>query len=101
MMIKSAADSARVVVLNACYSDAQANALCTVVDCVVGMTGAIGDDAARSFAVGLYRALGNRRSVGNAVEHAVATLAAKQLPDELLPRCRTRDGVDANRVVLG
>jgi len=101
MMIKSAADSARVVVLNACYSDDHASALCAVVDCVVGMTGAIGDDGARSFAVGLYRALGNRRSVGNAVEHAVATLAAKQLPDEHLPRCRTRDGIDANRVVLG
>ncbi len=101
MMIKSAADSARVVVLNACYSDDHASALCAVVDCVVGMTGAIGDDAARSFAVGLYRALGNRRSVGNAVEHAVATLAAKQLPDEHLPRCRTRAGIDASRVVLG
>jgi hypothetical protein len=101
MMINSATDSARVVVLNACYSEAQADELCTVVDCVVGMTGAIGDDAARSFAVGLYRALGNRRSVGNAVEHAVATLAALQLPDEHLPRCRTRVGVDANRIMLG
>jgi len=47
------------------------------------------------------RALGNGRSVGNAVEQAVATLAAKQLPDEHLPRCRTRDGVDADQVVLG
>jgi hypothetical protein len=39
--------------------------------------------------------------VANAVEHAVATLAAKQYPDEQLPRCRTRDGVDAHQVVLG
>jgi hypothetical protein len=100
MMIRSAADAARVVVLNACYSDAQAEALRGVVDCVVGMTGAIRDDAARSFAVGFYRALGNRRSVGDAVEHAVATLAAKQLPDEELPRCRTRDEVDAKQVML-
>jgi hypothetical protein len=100
MMIESAADFSRVVVLNACYSDTQANALCRVVDCVVGMTGAIGDDAARSFAVGLYRALGNRRSVGNAIAHAAATLAAKQVPDEHLPRWRTRDGVDADRIVL-
>jgi hypothetical protein len=101
MMIRSAAAAARVVVLNACYSEAQADALRGVVDCVIGMTGAIRDDAARSFAVGFYRALGNRRSVGNAVEHAVATLAAKQLPDEHLPRCRTRAGGDANQLVLG
>ncbi len=101
MMIKSAASSARVVLLNACYSDLQASALCSVVDCVIGMTGAIRDDAARSFAVGFYRALGNRRSVGNAVDQAIAILAAKQLPDEQLPRCRTRDGIDAHQLLLG
>lgn len=101
MMIRSAVDSVRLVVLNACYGDAQAEALRSVVDCVVGMTGAISDDAARAFAIGLYRALGNRRSVAGAVEHAVAMLAAKQLPDEQLPRYRTRDGVDARQLVLG
>lgn len=99
-MIKSAAPSARLVVLNACFSDAIADALRGVVDCVVGMRGAIGDEDARSFAVGFYRALGHRRSVGNAVEQAVATLAAKQLPGEHLPMCRTRDGVDAAEVAL-
>jgi hypothetical protein len=100
MLIKSATDSVRLVVLNACYSDDQAEALLTAVDCVVGMTGAIGDDAARSFAVALYRALGNRRSVADALQHAVATLAAKQLPDEIFPRCRTRDGIHADQIVL-
>jgi len=99
-MIGTAAPSARVVVLNACFSDAMADALRSVVDCVVGMRGAIGDDAARSFAVGFYRALGYRRSVGNAVAQAVAALAAKQLPDEHLPVCRTRDGVSADEVML-
>lgn len=100
MMVKAAAASVRVIVLNACYSVLQANALRTVVDCVVGMTGAIRDDAARSFAVGFYRALGNHRSIGNAVEQAIATLAAKQLPDEHLPRYRTRTGVDAKQIFL-
>ena len=100
MMIRSAAASARVVVLNACYSEPQAAAVRSVVDCVVGMAGAIRDDAARSFAVGFYRALGNRRSVGNAVDQAVATLAAKGMPDEALPRCVTRDGVDKYQVIL-
>ena len=99
-MISSAAPSARVVVLNACFSDAVADELRSVVDCVVGMRGAIGDDAARSFAVGFYRALGYRRSVGNAVAQAVAALAAKQLPDEHLPICRTRDGISADQLIL-
>lgn len=100
MMVKAAATSTRVVVLNACYSAEHADELQTVVDCVVGMTGAIGDIAARSFAAAFYRALGNRRSVGNAVEQAIAVLAAWQIPDEHLPRCRTRNGVDAAQMFL-
>jgi hypothetical protein len=99
MMVDATCD-ARVVVLNACYTTAQAEALRARVDCVVGMDGAIGDDAARAFAVRFYGALGNRRSIGNAVDQAVAALAAKQLPDEVLPRCVTRDGVDKYQVVL-
>lgn len=99
-MIASAAPSARVIVLNACFSAAVAESLRHVVGCVVGMDGAVGDDAARSFAVAFYRALGNRRSVGNAVAQAIATLAAKQLPDKDLPVCRTRDGVSADQIFL-
>ena len=99
-MIASAAPATRVVVLNACFTDAVADALRHVVDCVVGMRGAIGDAAARSFAVGFYRALGHRRSVGNAVAQAIATLAAKQVPEAHLPVCRTRDGVNADQVIL-
>jgi len=100
MLIRSSATSVRLVILNACYSDGLADSLCSVVDCVVGVAGAIDDEAARSFAVGFYRALGNRRPVGQAVEHAVATLAAKQRPDELLLRCQTRDGLDANQIII-
>jgi hypothetical protein len=101
-VIKSSAPSTRVVVLNACYSDRRAEELCSVVECVVGMAGAIQDDAARSFAVGFYRALGHRRSVGNAMDHAVATMETDRVhvPDEGVPRCRTRNWVDAHQIFL-
>jgi hypothetical protein len=99
-MFASAASSTRIVVLNACFSDALAESLCSVVDCVVGMRGAVDDDTARSFAASFYRALGNRSSVANAVDQAIATLAAKQLPGEHLPVCRTRPGVQAERVFV-
>ena len=65
------------------------------------MDGVIGDDAARPFTIRFYSALGSGRSIGNAVAQGVATLAAKQLPDEILPRCVTRDGVDPHEVILG
>lgn len=100
MMIGSTAGRARVAVLNACYSNEQAEALRSTLDCVVGMAGAIGDDAARVFAIRFYGALGNRRSVGNAVDQAVAVLAARQLPDELLPRCITRNDIDPRQISL-
>jgi CHAT domain-containing protein len=99
-LIKAATPSARVVVLSACYSDGHAEALCQVVDCVVGVTRAIENEAARSFAAAFYRALGNRRSVGNAFAFAVATLEATHLPDDSHPRCRTRDWIDADQIRL-
>jgi hypothetical protein len=100
MMIGSAAPSARVVVLNACYSDRHAEQLCQVVDCVVGVSRTIQPPAARSFAVAFYRALGHRRSVGDAVAHARATLAVKHPAEEAGPFCRTRDWSDADQIVL-
>jgi hypothetical protein len=99
-MIATAAPSTRVVVLNACFSDALAEPLRNLVDCVVGMGGAISDDAARCFAVAFYRALGYWCSIGNAVAQAIATLVAKQFPDEQVPVCRTRDGIDADQLFL-
>jgi hypothetical protein len=100
MMIEVAARNARVVILSACSTTAHAHALRDKVDVVIGMDGKIHDDAARMFAVRFYGALGNRRSVGNAFAQGVAKLAAKGLPDELLPCCVTRPGVDADQVVL-
>jgi CHAT domain len=99
-MIRTAAPSARIVVLNACFSDAVAAALTRTVDCVVGMRGSIGDVAARSFSVGFYRALGYGRSIGNAVAQANAGLAALQLPEHVLPICRTREDIDVDRMML-
>jgi hypothetical protein len=100
-LIETAAGSARLAVLNACYSDAQAEALRDAVGCAIGMNGTITDDAARAFAVGFYRALGHRRPVRNAYDQAVATLAAKGLGAQAAPRCLARPELDAGALVLG
>lgn len=99
-MVAAATRRLRVVVLNACFSRAQAEEIAARVDCVVSMDGAIGDDAARAFASGFYSGLGNGRSVGNAVRLGVAALAARDLPDESIPRCLARPGVDPDDIVL-
>jgi CHAT domain len=46
------------VVLNACYSEVQADAIAQHIPYVVGMNDAIGDTAAVKFSVGFYDALG-------------------------------------------
>lgn len=97
-LIASATPSTRVVVLNACYGANVADWLRPEVDCVVGMAGAVDDTAARSFAVAFYRALGHRRSIGNAFDQAVATLEA--MHPGARPVCATRDGLVAERIFL-
>jgi hypothetical protein len=99
-IIKSTAGTVRLVVLNACYSDAQAEVIRDVVGCAIGMKGTISNDAARAFAVGFYRALGHRRPVGNAYEQAEATLAGKGLTASTEPRCLARAGIDVKTLVI-
>jgi len=98
-MIASASPATRLVVLNACYSASIGEALRPKVDCVVGMDGAISDDAARSFAVAFYRALGHHCSIGNAVDQAIATLDAKEQL-HAPPVCTTRNDIVADQLFL-
>jgi hypothetical protein len=89
----AAGESVRIVVLSACYSSVQAEALLAHVDGVVGMTAEIGDAASRAFAIGFYGGLGNRQSVANAVKSGGAAIALEGLSDNALPQLRTRTGV--------
>jgi hypothetical protein len=96
----AAGASVQVVVLNACYSGAQAQALLAHVDCVVGMRSAIRDDAVRSFAIGFYGGLGERESVAAAYRQGLAAISLGGLPDVDRPQLAVRDGVDAEQLVL-
>jgi hypothetical protein len=84
----------RVVMLNACYSDIQAQALGTSIDYVVGMSAAVGDKTATVFAAGFYSAIGYHRPVLEAFEQAVAAVMVHGLPGHNIPRLLVRDGAD-------
>jgi tetratricopeptide (TPR) repeat protein len=56
------------VLLNACYSETQADSIVDHIDFVIGMNQAIRDDAAISFSKGFYRALGYACSIEEAFE---------------------------------
>jgi hypothetical protein len=56
-------DQLNCVILNGCYSEVQAQAIAQHIPYVIGMSKAIGDKAAITFAVGFYDALGAGRNV--------------------------------------
>jgi len=58
----------RCVVLNACYTSEQAQAIGEHIDCVIGMSKAIKDQASLNFSAAFYQALGYGRDVQSAFE---------------------------------
>lgn len=75
------------VVLNACYSEVQAQAIHQFVPYVIGMNQAIGDRAAIAFAIAFYDALGAGKSVEFAFELAKTQLIGLQ-EDQTLVLCK-------------
>jgi hypothetical protein len=73
------------VVLNACYSEVQAEAIKQVIPYVVGMNDAIGDRAAIEFAVAFYDALGAGKDVPFAFKYACAAIELASLPESHKP----------------
>lgn len=77
MLIRAGSSDLRLVVLQACYSEGQAAALSDVVDCVVGVTAAISDEAAVRFLAVFYESLASGRSVADACELGQALISAR------------------------
>lgn len=88
-------DNVRCVVLNACYSETQAQAIAESIDCVVGMTSAVGDDAAIEFATAFYRAIGYGRDVQTAFDLGTNQIGLEGLPDVDIPHLVARKATAA------
>jgi hypothetical protein len=73
------------VVLNACYAVVQAEAICQHIPYVIGMNQQIGDEAARKFAEGFYRAIWDDRSIEDAFASGVNAIALDGIPEDLTP----------------
>jgi len=80
----------RCVVLNACYSEAQANAIAEHIPYVVGMAKAIGDSAAVKFAVGFYDALGAGRSYDDAFKFGRNAISLSGIPEDSTPQLKKK-----------
>jgi hypothetical protein len=79
-------DNIKCVLLNACYSERQALAIAQHIDCVVGMSSAIGDKSAISFATAFYQALGYGRDVKTAFELGCVQIDLESLDEQSTPK---------------
>jgi CHAT domain-containing protein len=79
-------DNIKCVVLNACYSEQQAQAIAQSIDCVIGMSKVIGDDAAIGFATAFYQALGFGRDVKTAFELGRVQIDLEGLDEQDTPK---------------
>jgi hypothetical protein len=73
------------VLLNACFSHIQANAIAKHVPYVIGMLDEIGDGAAIAFAAGFYRAIGADQRVPKAFDCGLLELKLYSIPEESIP----------------
>src|SRR5208282_5859583 len=88
------------VILNACHSDSQAEAIAKHIPYVVGMKAAISDAAATEFAVGFYDALGAGKSIEEAFRFGCNAIALRAIPENLTPVLRKKHLTAAERQAL-
>jgi hypothetical protein len=94
-------DNIRCVVMNACFSKIQAEAITQSIDCAVGMSSTVMDDAAISFAASFYQALAFNRSLSDAFELGCAQIDLANLEGKDVPQLVVKLGVDPGKIYLG
>jgi hypothetical protein len=92
------ADKVECVVLNACYSEAQANAIAQHIKYVVGMKKGVNDTAAIEFAVAFYDGIGAGKSIEFAYKLACNAIQLAGMPGNSIPILRSR--IDPSRIDL-
>ena len=83
----------RLVLLNACFTKAQARSIVKVIDYSVGTGKAIGDKAGVAFAGAFYRAMGFGKSIREAFNSAKAELVLTKMPRTQGIELFVRDGL--------
>jgi hypothetical protein len=79
-------DSVECVVLNACFSDMQAEGIVKHIPYVIGMSKSIGDQAAIEFAVAFYDSLAAGEGYERAYKIACSAIALAGISGQLIPQ---------------
>ena len=78
------------VLLNACYSEEQADCIHQHIDCVIGMNQAIGDKAAIKFSIGFYTALFSNRNYQDCFDMGCAAIDLQGISEYATPQIKIR-----------
>ncbi len=92
-------DNIRCVVLNACYSENQARAIAQHIDCVIGMSKAVGDQVAIRFAAAFYQAVGYGRDIQTAFDLGCLEIHLEKMAEQDTPKL-IAERVDPRTVFL-
>ncbi|MEG4217008.1 hypothetical protein QUA27_16525 [Microcoleus sp. Pol14C6] len=84
------ADHVECVLLNACYSDIQADAIVQHLNYVIGMSQEIRDTATITFAMGFYDALGAGKPVETAYKFGCNAIQLENIPEHLTPQIKRK-----------
>jgi hypothetical protein len=84
------ADKVECVLLNACYSEVQAEAIVQHIPYVIGMNRGISDGAAIEFAVAFYDALGAGKDIEFAFDLGRSAIQLQGIPEDLTPVLKKR-----------
>lgn len=91
---------ARLVVLNTCHSDMQAQAIADIVGCAIGSPESLPDELAIHFSASFYRNLAYDFSIQDAFNLALVDLNLLKLEEPNYPRLFFKQGVDPSNVYL-
>ncbi|WP_235006634.1 AAA-like domain-containing protein, partial [Calothrix rhizosoleniae] len=83
------------VVLNACYSEVQAEGIYPYINYIIGMNQAIGDQAAIQFSIGFYDTLFNGESIENSFLLGRNAIELENIPEHLTPVFRKNNTISS------
>ncbi|MBR8840467.1 MAG: CHAT domain-containing protein [Stigonema ocellatum SAG 48.90 = DSM 106950] len=84
-------DKIECVLLNACYSEIQAETIHHHIDCVIGMERAVTDKAAINFSLAFYDALGAGRSYAESFQFGCNNIDLHSIPESSTPKIKIRN----------
>ena len=96
-LFRTLKDNIEVVILNACYSKVQAQAISRSIDFVIGMNSTITDRAAVIFSASFYRAIGFNRTIQEAFDQAKTAMMLEGTSEEEIPVLLVSHGANSTR----